>query len=33
VSLAKYARASRATVAVSRVEDRALIEITDDGIT
>jgi PAS domain S-box-containing protein len=29
---AKYAQASRATLDVSRVEDRAVVEITDDGI-
>jgi PAS domain S-box-containing protein len=29
---AKYAEASRATLAVSRVGDRAIVEVTDDGI-
>jgi signal transduction histidine kinase len=30
--VAKYAHASVATVAVSRVGDRAIVEVTDDGI-
>ena len=29
---AKYAHASRATLAISRVGDRAIIEVTDDGV-
>jgi signal transduction histidine kinase len=29
---AKYARASSATLAISRTEDRAIIEVSDDGI-
>jgi PAS domain S-box-containing protein len=32
VNVAKYARASAATVAVSRTGDRAIVEVTDDGI-
>jgi PAS domain S-box-containing protein len=32
VNVAKYAHASVATVAVSRVGDRAIVEVTDDGI-
>jgi PAS domain S-box-containing protein len=32
VNVAKYAHASTATVAVSRVGDRAIVEVSDDGI-
>jgi PAS domain S-box-containing protein len=31
-NIAKYAQASSATLAVSRAEDRAIIEVSDDGI-
>jgi signal transduction histidine kinase len=32
VNVAKHSHASAATVAVSRIGDRAIVEVTDDGI-